>query len=324
MIPAYQVTPTDMMEVVYAVSQTGPNADRVEVQKFTELGDRVTRECLKLADEFGLINGDESYSVATSYRQKIDDVSIENRDVLLNRALIQYRPFRTFGQYVRKGYPVDQAAQKTNVIHEIASDADYIQDYFIRFGKYADLIEQAEDDELSVEITSREIPVESVESVEALRDAIESEGQIRFYLEDTIGSEIMAKLDEDTEDDLVKAFSEHAESPRDSITASGRALEDFLRDLGRDNVSNSQSYANAGGAGELADELKGDAIIREVHRKRSQAISKIRNKGGAHGDDRQTGDRWRTSPELALSVAMESTLLIASICELVEEGNQVL
>ena len=324
MIPAYQVKPEDMMEVVYAVSQIGPHAKRDDIQHFTDLSDRVIRESLKLANEFELIEGEENYSVTTSYRQKIDDVSIDDRDVLLNRALIQYRPFRTFGQYVRKGYPVREAARKTNVIHDIASDSEYIQGYFIRYGGYADILEKKDEGELEIEITSREIPIESVESVEALRDAIESEGQIRFYLEETIGSEIMAQLDEDTEDDLAKAFSEHAESPRDSITASGRALEDFLRDLGRNHGSNVQDYEDAGGAGEVADELKGDAIIREVQRKRAQALANIRNKGGAHGDDRQTGDRWRTSAELALSVAMESTLLIASVCELVEEGNQVL
>lgn len=323
MIPAYKISAEDLMEVVYAVSQIGPHAEEEEIITFTGFSERRVRESIKLAKELELIEGDESYSVLSSYRQRIAEVSIEDRDVLLNRALIQYRPFRTFGQYIRKGYSIDQAAEKANVIHDISSDSDYIEDYFIRFGEYADILEQ-NDEGTTIEITSKEIPVDSVESVEALRSAIESEGQIRFYLEETIGSEIMAELDEDTEDDLVKSFSEHAESPRDSITASGRALEDFLRDLGRTHGSSIKKYANAGGAGELADELKGDAIIREVQRKRASAISDIRNKGGAHGDDRQTGDRWRTSAELALNVAMESTLLIASIQELVDNGNQQL
>lgn len=323
MIPAYSVSPEDLMEVVYATSQAGPNAGQDDIEVFTNFPSRKVHECIKIGKEFELIEGGDSYSVSHTYRQKIDELSREDRDVLLNRALIQYRPFRTFGTYIRKGYPVEDSARKTNVVHDIASEAEYIEEYFLQFGEFAGIIE-TRGDSVDIEIEGREIPIDSVESVEALRNAIESEAEIRFYLEETIGTETMSKIDEDTENDLVKAFSEHAESPRDSITASGRALEDFLRDLGRSYGNNIDEYESASGAGEVADLLKGDAVIREVQRKRAQSVAAIRAKGGAHGDDRQTGERWRTSPEIALSTAMTTALLIGSVSQLVEEGNQVL
>jgi len=323
MIPAYRVKPEDVMEVVYAVSQVGPDASQSDIIAFSGFGDRKVRECLNLAEELELVRKDEKYSVTHSYRKKIDEVGIDDRDVLLNRALIQYRPFRTFGTYLRKGYPVENAARKTNVVHEIASDDAYIIDYFKRFGEYAGIVDSS-GDSLEISVESREIPVDSVDSVEALRNALESEAEIRFYLEETIGAEVITKIDEDTEDELVKAFADHAEEPRDSITASGRALEDFLREIGNRNGVSSDDLENAAGAGQVADVLKGEAIIREVQKKRAQALSAIRNKGGAHGDDRQTGERWRVEAELALSVAMETTMLIASISQLENEGNQVL
>lgn len=311
------------MEVVYSVSQVGPDASKEEVESFTDFSTRKIRECIKIGNELELVKGDGEYSVTHPYRQKIDEVSIDNRDVLLNRALIQYRPFRTFGTYIRKGYSACESARKTNVVHDIASDSEYIKDYFERFGEYAGIVDRG-GESFEINVENREIPIDSVESVEALRNALESEAEIRFYLEETIGAEIIARIDEDTEDELVKAFSQHAEAPRDSITASGRALEDFLRDLGRQQGTDLEKYESAGGVAEVADRLKGDSIIRNVQLKRAHAVSAIRNKGGAHGDDRQTGDRWRTEAEIALSTAMETTMLIASISQLVDEGNQAL
>lgn len=323
MIPAYRVSPDDLLEVVYSISQTGADTTQDEIERFTDLSSRKVRECLKIGKEFELIEGDEPYKVHHTYRQKIEEIPREDRDVILNRALIQYRPFRSFATYYRKGYPPENAARKTNVVHEISSDEEYILDYFKRFGEFAGLIDDS-DGSFEISVDSREIPVNTIDSVEALRNALESEAEIRFYLEETLGSETVSRIDEDTEDDLVKAFSEHVEDPRDAITASGRALEDYLRDLGKEEGDNESDYQDASGAGQLADLLKGDSVIRETHKKRAQALSAIRNKGGAHGDDQQTGNRWRTSPEVALSATIEATLLIASIDEMVENGNQVL
>lgn len=323
MIPAYKVPPEDTMEVAYAVSQTGPDATNSEIEQFTGFSSRKVSECLNILIEFNVVDDGDTFTIDSSYRKKIDEVSIDDRRVLLNRALIQYRPFRTFGSFLRKGYSKENAATKANVLHDIASDASNIIDYFERFGEYTGLLRMS-DDGLELTIEGKEIPGDSVESVEGLRDALESEAEIRFWLEDTIGPEIVAELDEDTEEEIVKAFSEHAVSPRDSITASGRALEDFLRQQAKNQGVQQDDIEKASGAAQLANLLRSESIIRGVQTKRATSLAGIRNKGGAHGDDQQTGKRWRTEAEIALSVAMETTLLIASISQLIENGNQVL
>lgn len=323
MIPAYKVPSEDIMEIAYAVSQVGPDATLTEIQAFTGFSKRKVKEGLKILVELDFIQGDDGYTIASMYRKKIDEVDIQDRSVLLSRALIQYRPFRTFGSFLRKGYPEENAAKKTNVLHNIANDPKYIIRYFERLGSYAGLVKR-EEGEMELTIEGKEIPVDSVESVEALRNALESEAEIRFWMEETVGTEIVAGLDEDTEDEIVKAFSEHAESPRDSITASGRALEDYLREVARQESVNRDKLEKASGAGQVANLLSEESKIRSVHTKRAVSLSGIRNKGGAHGDDQQTGDRWRTEAEVALTVAMETTLLISSIAQHVENRKQVL
>lgn len=323
MIPAYEVSPEQVMEVVYAVSQTGPDTTQEDIQRFTDYSDRRIRECLKLGIEFGLIEEDESYRVSDSYRKKINEVSIGDRDVLLNRALIQYRPFRAFVAYLRKGYTPPDAARQTNVVHDIANDEEYILDYFSRFGEFAGLID-SDTDSFEISVEAREIPVDSVQSVEALRNALESEAEIRFYIEGVIGPAIMSRIDVDTEDELVKAFSVHAEESRDSISASGRALEDFLREIGRNQGAEQSRLESAGGPTQVGNVLIGESIIRDTHLKRIKALSAIRSKGGAHGDDQVTGNRWRTDAEVALSTGMETTVLIRSIGKHVYDNQQVL
>jgi Mn-dependent DtxR family transcriptional regulator len=323
MIPAYKVPSEDIMEISYAVSQVGPDATQSEIQAFTGFSERKVTEGLKILVELNVVQREDDYTIASMYRKKINEVDIQDRSVLLNRALIQYRPFRTFGSFLRKGYPEDNAAKKTNVLHEIANDPDYIIEYFERLGSYAGLVKRDEG-EMELTIEGKEIPVDSVESVEALRNALESEAEVRFWMEETVGTEIVAGLDEDTEDEIVKAFSEHAESPRDSITASGRALEDYLREVARQEGANNDKLEEASGTGQVANLLSEESIIRSVHTKRAVSLSGIRNKGGAHGDDQQTGNRWRTEAEVALIVAMETTLLISSIAQYVENRKQVL
>jgi Mn-dependent DtxR family transcriptional regulator len=323
MIPAYKVSPEDIMEMGYAISQIGPDASQSEIEEFTEFSQRRVTEGLRILCELNMITGEEYYTISSSYRKKIDDISIDNRDVLLNKALIQYRPFRTFGTFINKGYDKENAAKKTNVLHDIANDPEYILDYFDRFGKYSGLVE-TNDEETTITIQGKEIPGDSVESVEELRSALESEAEIRFWLEETIGSEIVAGLDEDTEEEIIKSFSKHATSPRDSITAAGRALEDFLRSQGRKEGVNHTDLENTAGANQVANLLREESVIRSLHTKRATSLAGIRNKGGAHGDDQQTGKRWRTEAEIALTVAMETTLLIASISQYIENKKQVL
>lgn len=323
MIPARSVPADDLMEVVFAISQAGSNVTQEKIEEFTGFGGRKVRESIKMGEEIGLIVGDDHYTVANGYRQKINEISKNDRDVILNRALIQYRPFRVYGTYIRKGYTPDEAARRANAIYEVASEWEYLDKHFRKLGSYAGILDLSSDTP-EVTIQDREIPTSSVESVESLRDTLASEAEVRFYLEETIGDEVIQLIDTDTEDELVKSFLEHAESPRDSITASGRAIEDFLRDLGKRKGEGTDAYESANGTGELADGLKNDAIIREVQKKRAHALSAIRVKGGAHGDDQRTGERWDVGPEIALSTAMETTLLIGSIGKLIANGDQVL
>lgn len=203
---------------------------------------------------------------------------------------------------------------------EIASGEEYMQTYFERLGLYAGIL--TEGGGVSIEV--REIPTDSTHSIEHLREALDSELEIRIYLDEILGEELMSFLDDDTKADLANGYLKHTKSPRDAISATGRAFEDFLRHTGDEYGSDDRDYESASGIIPVVNHLQGDDLVKRVHKRRVFALAEIRNKGGAHGDDTEVLERWDTSPEVALDCAISATLLMRSIFCFASEGRLVL
>jgi hypothetical protein len=143
-------------------------------------------------------------------------------------------------------------------------------------------------------------------------------------LDEILGEELMSFLDEDTKTDLASGYMKHTQNPRDAISATGRAFEDFLRHVGDEYGSDDRDYASASGIIPVVNHLQGDDLIKRVHKRRVFALAEIRNKGGAHGDDTEVLERWDTSSEVALDCAITATLLMRSIFYYASEDRLVL
>lgn len=324
MLPAYHVSPSDLMEVVHSVAVLGPDANEEDVIEFSNVNDeRAVKEALKTACEINLIEDDDAYTVPDKYTDQIRGVEFEDRDIVLSSALLDYRPFRNFLSFVDHGYSTFSAAKKVNVLYNIGHDESVVKGNFERLGEYAQLLDTVPKfPEVNAE--PDQLPRSSTNSIDNLREGLKSETGIVLYLEDTLGEPLVTGLDDGIEEELIDAFNKHADDPRDSITAAGRALEDYLRQVARDHGSPSRDYQNASGIGQVANHLKGDKLIKEVQKKRALSIGTIRNKGGGHGKDQRTNQRWRVSSDIALTTALETTLLMRSVHESIKNSSQVL
>lgn len=323
MFPAYHVPAVDFMEVVFTIAELHPDATQMEIEKFSESGvsDRKVRESIKIGREIGLVEGESQYNIPERFRSLFGEHSHEDWDVILHQVLLQYRPFRSYLSYLDRGYPSRDAAQKVAVLYDLESEPTHIQDKFETLGGYTGILEMS-GDSVSVTASPGEVSPDVGEPVHELRDALESRVEIVLYLGETIGEDIVASFDEGIEEDLITAFLEHPNDPRNSLTAAGRALEDYLKQLSRENGRNVHEIAS--GVGDLGNRLKGEGLIAENQKKRILSISELRNRGGGHGQDTETGERWGVRPELALQVAMETTLLIRSISQFDKDGTQIL
>lgn len=320
MFPSYQVPPEDIVEVAFALSELGEDAAKGQIVEFTGESERKARESIKILRELGVITGEEDLTLVIRYDDLIQQLPPEERGIFLEESLVSYQPFIDYSTYLNQGYSSAEAAQKVHSAYDISNDSDYLQSYFERLGKYAGILTENED--LTVNI--REIPTNSAASIEQLRDALDSQLEVRVYLDELLGEEIMGFLDEDTKSDLTEAYLKHANAPRDSISAGGRAFEDFLRNLGDTYGDEERDYSSASGIVPVCNHLQGDNFVERIHKRRIFAFAEIRNKGGAHGDDAEQLERWTTSPEMSLSAAIDATLLIRSVYYYAADGELIL
>lgn len=309
MFPSYTVPPEDIVEIAFALSELDSDSSQEQISNFVGESERKVRESIKVLREIGVIVSEDDYSLSVQYDDLLQQLSPDKRNVIIEEALTTYQPFIDYAAYLNQGYSSEQAAQMVYTSHEVSKNPDYLQTYLERLGRYSKII--SEENKLSIEI--REIPTNSTTSIEKLRDALDSKLEVRIYLDEVLGEEIMAALDEDTKADLTDAYTKHAHSPRDSISASGRAFEDFLRNIGDAYGSADRDYSTASGIIPVCNHLQGDELIKRIHKRRIFALAEIRNKGGAHGDDAEKLERWNTSSEVSLSCALSTTLLIKSV-----------
>ncbi|WP_459194738.1 hypothetical protein [Halosimplex sp. J119] len=301
--------PEDIVEVIFAVSELGEGASNKQIKEFTDISERKVRESIKVLREINVIVGEEDYTLAIQYDDLVQQLQPQDRDALIEEALVDYQPFVDYASYINQGYSSQQASRKVNSAYDVAKSPEYLQNYLERLSQYAGIV--SDKDELKIDI--RNIPTDSTASVEELRDALESKLEVRVFLDEILEEEIMTFLDADTKNDLTEAFLKHSDSPRASISASGRALEDFLRSIGDTYGDDDRDYASASGIIPVCNHLQGDNLVEKIHKRRIFSFAEIRNKGGAHGDDAEKLERWTTTPEVSLTEAFDATLLIRSV-----------
>jgi len=321
MIPAYAVPPKDITEVLYALSELGATASNTDIAKFTDQSERKVRESIRVLRELDIITGENEYNIDIQYDDLVQQLPPEDRGAIIEESLLKYQPFIDYATYLNRGYNSDQASKMVYAAYDdLASKTEYIQTYFERLGRFSGIL--TDDGSLASEI--REIPMDSTGSIETLREALDSELEVRIYLDEILGEDIMRFLDEDTKSDLADAYLKHSSSPRDGISAAGRAFEDFLRNVGDSYGDDDREYSSASGIIPVCNHLQGDDLVKKSHKRRVFALTEIRNKGGAHGDDADVLERWETSPEVSLDCAITTTLLIRSIYRYVTDGRLIL
>lgn len=321
MFPAYVVPPEDITEILFALSELDDQANEKTVAKFVSESKRKVRESVKVLQELEIVVGDDGLTVDIEYNDLIQQLPPDDRNSVIEKALLRHQPFIDYATYLNQGYSSEQASKMVYAAYgEMANKEEYMQTYFERLGQYAGIL--TEEGDVSIEV--REIPTDSAQSIEHLREALDSELEIRIYLDEVLGEELMSFLDEDTKADLVNGYLKHTQSPRDGISATGRAFEDFLRHIGDEYGSDERDYGSASGIIPVVNHLQGDDLVKRVHKRRVFALAEIRNKGGAHGDDTEVLERWDTSTEVALDCAISATLLMRSIFCYASEERLVL
>lgn len=317
------VKPEKLMEAATHLAGAHRKLSAGDLEELIERGEEYTESILQIGNELDIIEeSDEDYVINRDVRMQLRQSSSEQKTRLLRSRLQQYKPFIAFVSSLIQGNSPNQAAKQVKVLFQMDINKDDLNSQFLKLGHYVDIFDTTEDaDNISFEINTDVVTDEYIHNLSA---AVKSSLVARLFLEKRLNEEIIGYMDEETVDELVNALEIFWDRPRSAIAATGRAVEDFQRDLGNDYGQNAQRYQDANGISELADQLKGEDLVLSRHVHGGKYLGGMRNPSGGHGKDPQTLDRWDVSEEVAFGYILASIHYIRSLYAYVVQSRQVL
>ena len=151
---------------------------------------------------------------------------------------------------------------------------------------------------------------------------VESEAKARLFNARRLGRDVHDLLDETDRSLLADSLLKHASDPRASVSASGQAIEDFLRHVADDRGLGSEARKKSG-AGQLANLLYTNGVIHNHQQKLVDAAATTRN-ATAHRKDKKTLAPWELTPFGAFSALAMTLTAIRSIYMYVNDGSQTI
>ena len=138
--------------------------------------------------------------------------------------------------------------------------------------------------------------------------SLENKVSAGYMVRDLYGDGI-EKIPEKVFLDLVEGISGAQNKPKNSLTDTGRALEDFLR-IKFDRFI---SLEKCNGIGQISNKLISKSLITSKHHNILIASSSIRSFGNAHGIDKKEKKIWEISKQSALIFSAQTIKIIRSI-----------
>lgn len=315
------VSPELLMETVNTLASSPRDLSINDIESIIDKETDYAESLVHLGSQLGLIkkqNG--NYVAERSIKMQVRQSSDRQRKILLNNLLQQYDPFVKFASSLIQGDNAERASVQVKVVYQLGVESENIEEQFKRLAEYSGLFSRNGED-LSAEFNTS---VTTDEFIEDLSKAVNKPLVARLFLENRFGDELVAYIDEDTFEELVNALELFWERPRSSIAAAGRAVEDFLREVGDDYGQSGTNYSSSNGIGQLIDDLQGDSLIKKRHFHGGNYLAGIRNPSGGHGKDPDELERWEVSPEVAFGYTLSSIHFIRSLYAHVEQGRLVL
>ena len=148
---------------------------------------------------------------------------------------------------------------------------------------------------------------ESVASSEFLK-TIEEESQAIITVRRVYNKDLKS-LPDIVIHDLIEALTQADVDPSNSLTDTGRALENYLRIK----FSSLMDLSNCNGISQIADKIRQLKKINSKHINIIKAIGSLRTMGDSHGLDKIDGKNWEISKEGALISCYLAIKTISSI-----------
>lgn len=230
-----------------------------------------------------------------------------------------YRPFITFLSSLIQSEDPERAAREARVIHSLGVHNEVVEEQFVELGECAGIL-STEGDEVCVDL---ETDILQRRYSEMVAGGIRDETTARLFLDNKLGGEVVAYMDDESLEEFIYALTKFDEEPQQAIFTAAGATESFLRKIAEEDGN--KDYSDASGVGDLIQLMQGDSdLVHTRHLKGGEYLAGLRNPGAAHGVDRETLERWSVSTDVALEFVMSSLHLIKSTYHYIKKSEQIL
>lgn len=214
---------------------------------------------------------------------------------VIRKYIQMYEPFVTFVEFCMNDNSLQDAARKVYTLYEFrGKDATFLKKLFLSWGQSTNIFsESAETIYINTEIGERYQRYITPELT------LNDDMAIRLHIMQRLGEEASLLLEECDMTELVDAFKKYQTDPRDSIGATGRAFENYLRRFAKI-PSVGIDVSRKSGITQIISSIYSGGYVHSKHNQISMGLGDIRNMSG-HGIDPRDYEPWALQTESALA-----------------------
>lgn len=237
--------------------------------------------------------------------------------VVIKQAMHNFRPFEAVCEGLALGEAESVAVQRAAL--NLGLDDPSKLSILIGWGEDLKILQRIDGSlQLAPDLMSRVATVASAVSSEK----IDSEAAARLFNASQLGRDANQYLDEQDRTLLAKAQQSIRTNPEVAVEKSGKALEDYLREIATTKGLAVEAKGQ-NGAGQLGSMLASKGVIHSHHNQLIAAISTIRNMK-AHHKDKKTMTPWHVTEAGAEWAVFGTLQIIRSVHDYVLKGHQIL
>jgi hypothetical protein len=313
------VRPDVLVDALIKLANSPKPLNYGDIEDIVDMSENYVRAVIRVGTQLGVIQERrDGYVVDPSIEEEVRKLNPEQGFVVINRYVQRYKPFMTFLSFLDKGYGADQSAQSVVTLFDIDGKPRIIESQFLKLGRYADLL--TDDDPPKPTVDVETLPMSYIEDLEG---ALKSEAKARLFVQERLGADVVAYVDDEMIEKLQDALLKHGPSPDNAIVDAVVAAESITREIAEEFGSGDVDYSNAGGIGSLAKSMRREEMILKRHLHGANYLGGMRNPG-AHGKEAETLELWEVESEVALEVVLAAVNYVRSIYWFVTEERQIL
>ncbi len=243
--------------------------------------------------QYELINCVNGVVTLSPKSNNLLDKSIDNSKKLVLERLMTIQPFVEYTYFLGKGKNKKESAKLVKSLYGIKQDEDFLMRTFDGWIKI-----------LGIKVLES---VKESKTIEGIKSSLQNKLYANNFVKENLGH-CLRYVSEQVLDELSSAIKEIPNDNEESINATGRALEDFLRI----NLATEVDLTGCSGIAEIANELNRHPTYPKKLNNLCIGLSSIRSMGKAHGSDKLLKIKWSITEPSAIGYILMTLSVIKS------------